>query len=120
MKKILIALIVFILIPSLCFAGWVNGYTRKNGTYVSGYYRSDPNNTVTDNYSYKGNTNPYTGKKGTNYYRNDPSSAYYGTSSSRRTLKRRSRGTYSNNSSSLNSSGSFKGNNSKSNAFSWN
>ena len=22
-------------------AGWVNGYTRSNGTYVSGHYRSD-------------------------------------------------------------------------------
>ena len=23
-------------------AGWVNGYTRRDGTYVSGHYRSDP------------------------------------------------------------------------------
>lgn len=56
---------------------WVNGYTRSDGTYVGGYYRSDPNSTVRDNFSYKGNTNPYTGSTGTNYYRNSPSSEYY-------------------------------------------
>ena len=60
------------------FAGeWVNGYTKSNGTYVKGYYRSSPNSTVTDNYSYHGNVNPYTGKTGTNYYRHNSSSPYY-------------------------------------------
>ncbi len=38
-------------------AGYVNGHTKKNGSYVSGYYRSESNNTVKDNYSYYGNTN---------------------------------------------------------------
>lgn len=56
---------------------WVNGYTRSDGTYVQGHYRSDPNGTVRDNFSYKGNRNPYTGEIGTNRYRNDPSSEYY-------------------------------------------
>jgi len=32
---------------------------------------------VRDNYSYKGNTNPYTGAKGGNYNRDSPSSGYY-------------------------------------------
>ena len=81
MKKILFALTMVLLSASLAYAGWVNGYTRKDGTYVSGYNRSDPNNTVTDNYSYKGNTNPYTGEQGTNYYRDNPTSQYYGTGS---------------------------------------
>jgi hypothetical protein len=45
---------------------YVHGYTRSNGTYVSPYYRSSPNGTVTDNFSYKGNINPYTGAVGTN------------------------------------------------------
>lgn len=44
---------------------YVNQYTRKNGTYVGGHYRSAPNNTTLDNYGTKGNSNPYTGKQGT-------------------------------------------------------
>ena len=43
----------------------VRGYTKKNGTYVQPHYRSSPNGTVLDNYSTKGNINPYTGKEGT-------------------------------------------------------
>ncbi len=58
-------------------AGYVNGYTKNNGTYVNGYYRSDRNNTVKDNYSYSGNTNPYTGSIGSNKYYDSPSSYYY-------------------------------------------
>ena len=46
-------------------AGYVKGYTRKDGTYVAPHYRSNPNNTQRDNYSTYGNTNPYTGKRGT-------------------------------------------------------
>lgn len=45
----------------------VNGYYKKNGTYVEPHYRTAPNNTNLDNYSTKGNTNPYTGKEGTKY-----------------------------------------------------
>lgn len=43
----------------------VSGYFRKDGTYVHSYYRSAPNSTITDNWSYCGNVNPYTGKVGT-------------------------------------------------------
>lgn len=43
----------------------VNGYTRKDGTYVAPHYRSTPNNVQYDNYSTKGNSNPYTGQPGT-------------------------------------------------------
>jgi hypothetical protein len=32
----------------------VNGYYRNSGTYVSPYVRTSPNNTVTDNLSYRG------------------------------------------------------------------
>lgn len=42
----------------------VRGYTTKRGTYVQPYYKSTPNYTKFDNYSTKGNYNPYTGKKG--------------------------------------------------------
>ena len=31
-----------LLIPYITMAGWVRGYTRKDGTKVSGYYRRDP------------------------------------------------------------------------------
>ena len=44
---------------------YVKGYTRSDGTYVKGHYRSSPNSTQRDNYSTYGNTNPYTGKAGT-------------------------------------------------------
>ena len=44
---------------------YVRGYTRKNGTYVKPHYRSRPNSSIRDNWSTKGNTNPYTGRQGT-------------------------------------------------------
>lgn len=43
----------------------VDGYFKKDGTYVAPHYRSSPNSTPRDNYSTKGNTNPYTGQAGT-------------------------------------------------------
>lgn len=46
----------------------VRGYTRKDGTYVQPHYRSRPNGTVTDNFSFQGNTNPFTGLIGTKDY----------------------------------------------------
>ena len=44
---------------------YVNGYTRKDGTYVQPHYQTNPNNTKLDNYSTQGNVNPYTGRAGT-------------------------------------------------------
>ena len=43
----------------------VNGYYKQNGTYVEPHYRSSPNNTKADNFSTKGDVNPYTGQEGT-------------------------------------------------------
>jgi hypothetical protein len=43
----------------------VNGYTTKSGKYLAPHHRSAPDATQKDNYSTKGNVNPYTGKKGT-------------------------------------------------------
>ena len=64
MKKILIAIAV--LLSFNAFADtYVRGYTKQNGTYVEPHYRSSPNGTTLDNYSTKGNVNPYTGKEGT-------------------------------------------------------
>src|ERR1700726_1312519 len=56
---------------------FVHGYMRSNGTSVRPYYRSSPNGTVTDNFSYRGNFNPYTGAVGTNRYIHDKTSPYY-------------------------------------------
>lgn len=43
----------------------VRGHTTKNGTYVAPHYQTNPNGTKTDNWSTKGNANPFTGKPGT-------------------------------------------------------
>ena len=69
MKTITILGVVSMLalgLVSSAFAGTVKvkGYTKKNGTYVSPSYRSTPNRTKLDNYSTKGNHNPYSGKTG--------------------------------------------------------
>lgn len=70
MKKLLLGLIVAILVFAV-LAGSVNaatrvkGYTTKRRSYVAPHYRSSPNRTKFDNYSTRGNINPYTGKKGT-------------------------------------------------------
>ena len=43
----------------------VGGYTRKDGTYVAPHYRSAPDGSFYNNWSTKGNVNPYTGTPGT-------------------------------------------------------
>lgn len=69
MKKILLVLaIIFSL--ALTTAGIseaavrVKGHTTRNGTYVAPHYRSSPDKSTLNNWSTKGNYNPYTGKKG--------------------------------------------------------
>lgn len=46
----------------------VRGYVKADGTYVQPHYRTEPNNTVYDNFSTFPNVNPYTGQVGTKYY----------------------------------------------------
>lgn len=43
----------------------VNSYTKRNGTHVQSHKRTNPNSSKRDNWSSKGNNNPYTGKEGT-------------------------------------------------------
>jgi len=43
----------------------VSGHSRKSGTYVAPNHATNPNGTKNDNYSTKGNVNPYTGRVGT-------------------------------------------------------
>ncbi len=70
MKKILISIflvigLVFSVVNLLeAKVSSVRGYFRSSGTYVQPYYRTSPNSTRFDNYSTKGNYNPFTGKKG--------------------------------------------------------
>jgi hypothetical protein len=63
----------------------VKGYYRSDGTYVAPHYRSDPDGIATNNWSYPGNTNPYTGVTATgdpNTYLNNYGGASAGGSSS--------------------------------------
>ena len=75
MKKLLIilcALLVTFAFSSDIFAKSKKGrdvpvqsYTTSKGTRVKGHIRSAPNSTKRDNWSTKGNVNPYNGKMGT-------------------------------------------------------
>jgi streptogramin lyase len=40
---------------------YVEGYCKKNGVCVQGYFKTKPNGTAQDNYSSIGNLNPNTG-----------------------------------------------------------
>ncbi|MBB5737476.1 opacity protein-like surface antigen [Xanthomonas arboricola] len=63
--KIVLAVVVALASASVCAQTRVNGYHRADGTYVQPHYRSAANSTTLDNYSTRGNVNPYTGKIGT-------------------------------------------------------
>lgn len=73
-----VALIVglFGVVGSVEAASRVRGYYKPStGRYITPHYRTSPNKSKFDNYSTKGNYNPYTGKSGTvspfrsNYHR---------------------------------------------------
>lgn len=72
MKKLLVSLICSAVITFSipCFSQvnpshhTVKAYTKKDGTVVQKHEQTNSNKTKTDNYSHKGNTNPYTGKRG--------------------------------------------------------
>ena len=44
---------------------YVRGHTRNDGTYVSGHRRTDADDSFWNNWSSRGNVNPYTGRQGT-------------------------------------------------------
>jgi len=58
------------ILVTLSFAGaasadtHVRGYTRKDGTYVEPHMRSNADSSRFNNFSTRGNTNPYTGESG--------------------------------------------------------
>ena len=43
----------------------VKSYTTKNGKHVNGHKRTNPDKAKSNNWSTRGNVNPYTGKEGT-------------------------------------------------------
>ena len=71
MKKLVILLILVFFSTSAYLEAkdtYIKGYTKRDGTSVQGHYRSSPDRYRNNNYSTYGNTNPYTGKRGTRTY----------------------------------------------------
>lgn len=65
MKKTLFTLALIALSGVASAQTYVAPHVRSDGTYVQGHVRSSPNSTASDNYSTRGNVNPYTGQAGT-------------------------------------------------------
>lgn len=81
MKKIfalVIVLVSVVISTSAQTPKYQKGYTKKNGTYVSGHYKTTSDRTNHNNYSTKGNVNPTTGKNGTRARDYSPSAYGYG------------------------------------------
>lgn len=69
MKKIIIgiALALTLLLTTSIEAKTIkvkSYYKPSTGKYINSYYKTSSNKTKLDNFSTKGNYNPYTGKKG--------------------------------------------------------
>jgi hypothetical protein len=62
MKRIALALLIASA-PAMAQT-MVDGYVRKDGTYVAPHIRSEPNQQRFDNYNAQGNVNPYSGQRG--------------------------------------------------------
>ncbi len=75
MKKMLIA-VALTLAAGSAYARdtYVKPYVKNDGTYVEGHHRSAPNSNRFDNYNSQGNSNPYTGERGSerNEYSSPP------------------------------------------------
>ncbi|MHB1937697.1 MAG: hypothetical protein ACYCOR_14065 [Acidobacteriaceae bacterium] len=73
MKTVLLALLLCISGIALASRSYhakscivhVRGSVTRRGSYHQPHIRSHPDHTRYNNYSHKGNVNPYTGKKGT-------------------------------------------------------
>ena len=64
MKAIITLIIAAIGISTATADVYVNAYTKKNGAFVQGHYRSNSDGNFYNNWSTKGNVNHYTGKHG--------------------------------------------------------
>ncbi len=74
LRNIVIGLVsIFVIALPLVFATpdrasasvYVRGYYSSRGTYVAPHYRSNPDSSRYNNWSMRGNYNPYTGRIGT-------------------------------------------------------
>lgn len=66
MKIILAASVIFLSFSGIASAQvQVDGYMRRDGTYVAPHYRSRPDSNPYNNWSTAPNLNPYTGQQGT-------------------------------------------------------
>lgn len=67
-----IAIVALVVMGALAMAGEafcqgrnrVDGYTRRDGTYVQPHYRTNPDGNYRNNWSTEGNYNPYTLREG--------------------------------------------------------
>lgn len=65
MRELALALLVgFAATSSVQAQVHVDGHVRRDGTYVPPHYRTAPDDTRMNNWSTRGNTNPYTGQPG--------------------------------------------------------
>ena len=65
-RRVTLSLIALSMLVSTAQAQvFVPGYLRRDGTYVQPHYRSAPDHTPYNNWSTRGNVNPYTGQYGT-------------------------------------------------------
>lgn len=54
-----------IVVPAYAQSTSVRPHIRKDGTFVQGHRRTNPNSSIYDNWSTRPNINPYTGRTGT-------------------------------------------------------
>lgn len=57
-------LILILTLVTFAQAKYQSPYFKKSGKFVQGHFKTESNKTRIDNFSTKGNVNPYTGKKG--------------------------------------------------------
>jgi len=61
---VLLSCLLFIFASYAKADTYVNGYFKKDGTFVEGHYKTTPHETNWGAYSTDGNSNPYTGSDG--------------------------------------------------------
>jgi len=67
MKKALITLLAVFALTTPVFAQghhYVRPHVRSNGSYVQPHYQTNPDRSFYNNWSTRGNVNPYTGQEG--------------------------------------------------------
>jgi hypothetical protein len=82
----IIALVAFVLLAAAPAFGQVqqrNGYVRRDGAYVPPSYSTRPDSSPFNNFSTRGNVNPYSGRQGTVDPYRPPSPPSFGTTTRR-------------------------------------